>query len=138
MPIIANKLGPGTLTLGAVERAIQLTACKLVPSESVTTTDAVKVLTGDELPASEDASYSWTLDGTFLQDLGAAAGIVEWSWDNMGTEQPFTFVPNTAAGTSISGTLTPTPLQIGGDNVEQDNLSSDFSWRVKGTPVPTW
>lgn len=139
MPIVATKLGPGTLMLGGtLETNLQVTACKLVPSENVTSTDPKKVLSGDELAGSDTASYSFTLDGTFLQDLGAASGVVEWSWTNMGTEQPFTFVPNTAAGTSVTGTLVPVPLQIGGDDVEGEDLTSDFSWRVKGTPTPTW
>ena len=136
MPINTTKLGPGTLTLGAgaMEVNAQLTACSVVPSENVTTTDSIKVLSGEELAGDDSASYTFTLEGTFLQDLGAVASVVDWSWSNMGTEQPFTFTPNTAAAVEVSGTLTPVPLRVGGDEVDAGPMASDFTWRIKGTP----
>lgn len=136
MPINAHKLGPGTLELGAVplEVAIQLTACKVTPSETVTSTDKIPVVSGDELPAEESADYSFVLEGSFLQDLSAVASVVDWSWANMGTEQPFTFTPNTAAGKTVDGILTPVPLTIGGDEADGAHMQSSFTWRIKGTP----
>jgi hypothetical protein len=138
MPIKTTKLGPGTLTLGAgaLQVNAQLTGCKVTPSESVESTDAVKVLSGEELAAEESATYSFALEGNFLQDLemGGAASVVAWSWDNMGTEQAFVFTPNTAAGVSVTGTLTPVPLTVGGDEADA-NMVSDFTWRIKGTPT---
>jgi hypothetical protein len=136
MPINTTKLGPGTLTLGvgAMEVNAQLTAASVVPSENVTTTDAIKVLSGEELAGDDSASYTFTLEGTFLQDLGAVSSVVDWSWTNMGTEQPFVFTPNTAAGVDVSGVLTPVPLRVGGDEVDAGPMASDFTWRIKGTP----
>lgn len=136
MPINTTKLGPGTLTLGAGAMQVnaQLTKARVVPSESVESTDAIKVLSGEVLDPTETASYSYALEGTFLQDLGAVASVVDWSWTNAGTEQPFTFTPNTAAGVDVVGTLTPVPLAIGGDEVDAGPMSSDFTWRIKGTP----
>jgi hypothetical protein len=136
MPINTTKLGPGTLTLGAgaLEVNAQLTSCKVNASESVESTDDIKVLSGEVLDGDESASYAFTLEGNFLQDLGAVSSVVAWSWDNMGTEQPFTFTPNTAAGVDVSGTLTPVPLTIGGDEVDAGPMASDFTWRIKGTP----
>lgn len=138
MPIKTTKLGPGTLTLGAAAQEVnaQLTSCTVNPSESVSGgSDAVKVLSGEELAATDGTpSYAFTLSGTFLQDLGDVASVVDWSWTNMGTDQPFTFTPNTAAGTTVSGTLVPVPLSIGGDAVDE-NMASDFTWRIKGTPA---
>lgn len=135
MPINTTKLGPGTLTLGAgaMEVNAQLTACKVTSSESVESTDDVKVLSGEVLEGDESASYSFALEGTFLQDLGAVGSVVAWSWANKGTEQPFTFTPNTAAGVDVTGTLVPVPLQIGGDEVDT-NMDAGFTWRIKGDP----
>lgn len=138
MPINTTKLGPGTLTLGVAAQEVnaQLTSASVTPAESVTTTDDVKVLSGEVLAGDETASYAFTLDGNFLQDLGAVSSVVAWSWDNMGTEQPFTFTPNTTAGTEVTGTLVPVPLRVGGDEVDA-RMASDFSWRIKGTPTLT-
>lgn len=137
MTINSRKLGPGTLTLGTgtpLECSGQLRACRVVPSESVTSTDPIKVLSGEQLGGSSSPSYSFTLEGTFLQDLGYA-GVVDYSWTNMGDEVPFSFTPNTAAGTVVSGTLTPVPLAVGGDDPDGEPMASDFTWRIKGTPT---
>lgn len=137
MPISSRQLGPGTLTVGAAAMAVssQLTGCKITPSESVETTgERTKVITGETLEPTESASYTFTLEGNFLQDDPGAASVVDWSWDNMGTEQPFVFVPNTEGGREVSGILTPVPLQIGADETDE-RMASDFSWRIKGTPV---
>lgn len=140
MPIKTTKLGPGTLTLGAgaLEVNAQLTSATVAAAESVNGgTDAVKVLSGEELAATDGTpSYAFTLSGNFLQDLGDVASVVDWSWTNMGTDQDFVFTPNTAAGVAVSGTLVPVPLSIGGDEVDA-NMASDFTWRIKGTPVLT-
>lgn len=137
MPIKARKLGPGQLELGAgaMEVNAQLKACKVTPTESVETTDSIKVLSGEVLEGDESATYAFALEGTFLQDQDAAvAGVVDWSWTNMGTEQAFRFVPSDAGGREVNGTLVPVPLTIGGDEVDT-YMTSDFTWRIKGTPV---
>lgn len=135
MPINTTKLGPGTLTLGAgaLEVNAQLTSCSVTPSENVDQSDDLKVLSGEVLAGDASATYSFVLEGTFLQDLGAVSSVVDWSWANMGTEQAFTFTPNTAAGIECTGTLTPVPLRVGGDEVDQ-RMTSDFTWRITGTP----
>lgn len=136
MPISTRKLGPGTLTLGEVPMAVtsQLTGCKITPSESVEAGERVKVLSGEVVEDAGTASYAYVLEGNFLQDDPGASSVVDWSWDNAGTEQPFTFTPNdTVGGRVVSGTLVPVPLTIGGDEVET-TMASDFTWRIKGTP----
>ena len=136
MPINSTKLGPGSLTLGvgAMEVNAQLTAAQVTPAEAVEETDPIRVLSGELLDGSSTQTYSFTLGGKFLQDLGAVASVVDWSWTNMGTEQPFVFVPNTAAGREVSGVLIPVPLVIGGEDPEGAPLQSDFTWRIVGTP----
>ena len=140
MPIKVTKLGPGTLTLGAAAQEVsaQLTSCTVSASETVSGgTDEVKVLSGEKLAAEDGTpTYAFTLAGTFLQDLGDVASVVDFSWTNMGTDQAFVFTPNTAAGTTVTGTLVPVPLAIGGDEADA-NMASDFTWRIKGTPALT-
>lgn len=140
MPIVTEKLGPGVLTLGSGPLAVQqqLTSCKLVPAENVTIDDAVLVLSGEEVPEETTETYTWTLQGEFLQDL-LAAGVVAWSWANKGTEQTFTFEPNDNHGTeaSFTGTVKPVPLQVGGDEVGK-RMTAAFTWRIVGDPTPTW
>lgn len=137
MPINTTELGPGTLTLGsgALQVNEQMTSATINPAEAVETTDTIKVLSGATVDGAESVTHTFTLSGTFLQDLASAAGVVAWSWENMGTEQAFTFVPSTAAGLAVTGTLVPVPLAIGGDEVDAGPMSSDFTWRIKGTPV---
>lgn len=132
--IKSDLLGPGTLTLGAgaLEVSAQLTSCRVNISENVTEGDAIKVLSGERLEADETVDYSYTLEGNLLQDL-AAAGVVDWSWINKGTEQAFTFVPNTARARQVAGVLKPVPISIGGDEVER-RMTSDFTWRIVGEP----
>lgn len=139
MVINHTELGPGTLILGAGALAVeaQLLSCKVVPTENVTTRAARKVLSGEELAESSSATYSATLQGTFLQDLGQAAGVVAWSWANKGTEQAVEYVPNeTVLGTpnGVSGLIIPVPLQVGGDEMEAD-LEADFTWRFAEFPT---
>jgi hypothetical protein len=134
--ISSRKLGPGQLELGAtpLEVNAQLTACKVTPSENVSTTEATKVLSGEQLDGDEDVTHAYVLEGTFLQDDGGVASVVDWTWTNAGTEQPARFVPNDAGGRQVSGTIVVVPLTIGGDEVGA-RMSSDFTWRFKGTPV---
>lgn len=136
--INSRKLGPGTLTLGAGAMAVesQLSKCRLTISESVTQAgEKLKALSGETKDGtSETTEHAFALEGTFWQDDPGATSVVDWSWANAGTEQPFTFVPNTAGGREVTGTLVPVHLSIGGDDIEETDMASDFTWRVKGEP----
>lgn len=138
MPIGSYKMGPGTLTLGAggdlIDVSLQVTNCRVEPTENTTKTDAVPVLGGDELPAEESADYSFRLRGTFLQDL-AAAGVCDWTLLNKGEEHPFEFVPNTAAARQVTGTVRVSPITIGGDVSKTARPTSDFDMAIVGDPV---
>lgn len=134
MPISSHKLGPGVLELGAgaMEVNAQLTSCKVTPSESVSSTEAIKVLSGEQIDGEEEATYAFVLEGNFLQDSPGVASVVDWSWANAGTEQPVRFVPNDAATREVAGVIVPVPLAVGGD--VGDRMRSDFTWRFVGTP----
>lgn len=134
MTILSYKLGPGTLKLGSgpLDASAQVTAIAVEPQEDVTNTDAIDVLSGEQLAAEEDASYSYKLTATFLQDTLAAAGLVDFTWQNAGATVDFEFVPNTVLDRAVSGQLRCVPLKIGGD-VKKRN-TSDWSVSIIGTP----
>lgn len=135
MPIQSYKLGPGTLTFGTspLDVSCQVTACAVVPTENVSTTEAVPVLCGEELPAEDTVTMTYALTATLIQDL-AAAGVVDWSWTNEGTLQDFVFVPNTAAGRQVTGQARVVPLTIGGE-VGGSRPTSDLSWAIPVKPT---
>lgn len=135
MPIKSYKL-KGTLTLGAtpLDVSCQLTACSVNPTENVDTEDAIHVLCGEVLPASDTVSYSYTLSGTILQDL-KTGGVVDYTWDNAGIEVPFTFIPDSTGADKVMGTVRLIPLTIGGEVPSRP--TSDFEWAIIGTPAFT-
>jgi hypothetical protein len=133
--INSYKLGPGTLTfgaLGAQNASAQITKGAVEASENVKSTDAVKVLSGDELAQQDSVSLAWKLTGSVIQDI-QAAGLVAYTWDNASAEVPFNFVPNTVEARGVTGTVRIVPLTVGGD-VDIRNTSA-ISWTIIGTPV---
>jgi hypothetical protein len=134
MAVKFNKLGPGTLSFGdigsPVDAACQATG--VVLAVDVDQDDDVTTLCGDSVPGA--TKYTYKLSGTFVQDLGDPAGIVAFSHANKGTVVPFTFTPSTEAGATVTGDLTPNPLDIGGDTAG-DNMTSDFEWKCVGEPT---
>lgn len=135
MPIKSYKL-KGTLTLGTtpLDVSCQLTSCSVNPTENVDTEDAIHVLCGDVLPASDTVDYTFTISGTLLQDL-AAGGVVDYTWTNAGDEVPFEFVPDDTGADMVTGTCRLIPLTIGGDVPSRP--TSDFEWVIIGAPVFT-
>lgn len=134
MPISSYKMGPGTFTLGTtpLDVSCQVTTLAINPTENVTTEDAVHVLCGDVLAAADTVDYTFTVSGTVLQDL-ATGGVVDYTWQNMGDEVPFEFVPSTADARSVTGTCRLVPLTIGGEVTTRP--TSDFEFAIIGTPV---
>lgn len=132
MPIKSYKMGPGSLIFTAQDASAQVTSCKVEADESVKTTDAIPVLSGEQLDAQDVASLTWKLTGNLVQDIDAA-GFVAWSWANAGSEEPFIFIPNDTEARQVSGVARVVPIALGGD-VSQRN-TSDISWAIIGTPV---
>lgn len=132
MAIKSQTMGPGTLTIGAVGTPLdltsQVTACKVTPSAEAE--DAIPTLSGETLAG--ERIYSWTLSATLIQDL-TEAGMFDYTWDNKGTQVPFSFTPSTAAGRTVTGTVIVDPLEIGGD-VKKKN-TTDLEWEIVGDPV---
>ncbi len=134
MPVKSYKMGPGTLTLGPVGTALdiscQITNAVLEPEFDAD--DDLPTLCGDTLPGEQKTS--WKLSGTAIQDL-ADGGVIDWTWTNAGSTQPFTFTPSTAAATSFTGSIVVRPLAVGGD--VKTRPTSDFEFPVVGDPVMT-
>ena len=133
MPATVVKLGPGKLTVGTTPNdfSCQVTAARV--EWEVDEGDDVVVLCGDTVPGAR--TYTSHLTATILSDLGKTpVGIVEHSWTAKGTQEPFVFVPSTAAAKQVSGTVILDPISIGGDESGQ-NMTSDFDWAIVGTPV---
>lgn len=134
MPATTVKLGPGTLTIGAVASAVDFT-CQVIGARvdwSVNADDPVEVLCGETVAG--DRTYTAALTGSIYQDLGDAAGIVAYSWAHKGEEVPFTFIPSTVVGDTVTGNLILDPVSVGGDDVGA-RMTSDFEWAIVGEPV---
>lgn len=125
------KLGPGSLIVGEtgtpLEISCQITACTV--EFDFDAEDDVPTLCGGTLAG--DETESAMLTGTIIQDL-SDEGVVEYSWTNSGTVQPFTFIPNTELGREITGSLKMRRLNVGGD--VKTSPTSDFEWPIVGMP----
>lgn len=136
MPTDSYRLGPGTLELGAGQFAMQLSACRITPTENVSEGEDINLLDGTTLEGDDDVTYSYVLSGTAVQDL-LAAGFAAFTWENAGDEVSFEFVPVTARPeATFTGTVRIVPLEIGGD--VKTRPTSDFTFQCIGTPTPTW
>lgn len=134
MTVNAYKFGPGTLTLGPVGTPIDA-SCQLRNGQVAwdkDEEDPITVLCGDVIAGA--TTYSATLAGNMIQDL-STGGIVEWSWDNKGTEQDFIFIPNDAAAVQVSGVVVVDPLSVGSTEDFGATMASDFEWTIVGEPV---
>lgn len=135
MPVNSTVLGPGRLEFGEVGTLMDF-SCQVT---SVTVSmepereDPTPTLCGDSLIG--ESSYTATLEATLVQDL-AETGIVAWSWENRGSTMPVVFVPNSAAGAEVTGSVVIDPISIGGD-VKVRN-TSDVSWSFVGEPELAW
>lgn len=133
MAVNTITVGAGSLTIGASTDLTvfsgQVTACRLVPS--VDQGDAINVLSGETVAG--DRTESFTLEGTLLQDLGATESTTEWLYENRGETHVFEFVPSTAKGRKITGSLVVEAIEIGGD--VSTKPTSDFSFTVVGAPA---
>jgi hypothetical protein len=129
-------LGPGTLTIGATGTEIDISCLinNAVLAADKEQGDAETKLCGTVVPGS--VTYTWTLSGNVDLDIADAAGLWNLSNTAAGTQQDFTFEPNTDAGTSAAGTLVIDPLPLGGDETGT-TMAADFEWAVVGKPTYT-
>lgn len=133
MPVNALTMGAGVLTIGAVDAltnlSSQTSSVRLIPS--VDKGDARLMLSGESI--SGDRTETWSLEGTLTQDLGAITSTTEWLFEHRGETHVFEFVPSTAKGKRITGTLEVEAIEIGGDVGTKPE--SDFAFALVGSPV---
>jgi len=97
--------------------------------------DATTKLCGDTRAGT--VSYTYALSGNMDTDVADDAGFFALSQSAPGSQQSFTFTPNTVAGTSATGILVIDPLDFGADESGAD-LTSDFEFTIVGTPTYTY
>lgn len=133
MPVKRYTVGPGTLIVGDTgspqEISCQITSA--VVAWSVESEDDVDLLCGDVAPGDEE--FTAVINGTLYQDLSEAQSFVEFTWDNKGEVLPLRYVPSTAAGKEITGSVKMRPLDVGGE--AKTKPTSDFEWPFVGEPV---
>lgn len=125
------KLGPGSLKIGATGAAIDVSCLvnNAVITTDVSRDDAVWHLCGTSTPGK--TTFEHSLTGNLDIDPTEATGLFALSWADPGSEQAFSFTPNTEEGTSASGTIVLTPLDFGADEYGK-TLNSDFEWLISG------
>lgn len=132
MPAKAHATGPGQLTFGDTaalkDFSCQVTAVKLTNDSD--SDDDLPTLCGDVVPGEQTTTF--TLEASFLQDYDKE-GCIAWSWENMGTQVPFTFIPNSMHDMEFAGTVTVRAMEVGGD-VKKKNVS-EIEWPVVGIPL---
>ena len=132
MAFTDTRLGPGTLTIGTApggEYSTQVSALTLTPAFD--TTDGTPTLAVPEPPA--EATTSYTLDGSAINDFTNPTGLQRYAYDNDGVEADFVWTPLTDAGTTCTGRVVIHAFPMGGKVAEQ--LVTDFSWPCVGKPV---
>jgi hypothetical protein len=129
-------LGPGTLTIGATGAEIDVSCLinNAVLAADKEQGDSETKLCGTVVPGS--VTYTWTLSGNVDLDIATESGLWDLSVTSPGSQQEFTYTPNTDAGTSGEGTLVIDPLPLGGDETGT-TMAADFEWAVVGVPTFT-
>lgn len=132
MPVKTYTLGPGSLIIGETGTSLEI-SCQMTSGTVAWSTDAeddVPLLCGDVAPG--DESFTAVFSGNLFQDL-SEDGIVEYSWTNKGVVLPVEYVPATAAGRRIVGSIKMRPIDVGGD--AKTKPRSDIEWPFVGEPV---
>ena len=131
MAIKSRKMGPGTFTIGEVGTLLDLTSqvASLTVKWSVDAEDSVPVLSDEVLEG--DESFTATVSANLILDM-TEDGFVDYTWANKGLAVPFTFVPSTAAGRSISGIVKLRPVDVGGE--VKKTMRQDIEWPCVGEP----
>lgn len=134
MPAKTYTFGPGSLIIGATGTSTEI-SCQVTSGTvewDVDAEDDVPLLCG-ETEAGEE-TFTATLGFNIFQDLSEDDGIVVQSWGSMkGTVQPVEFIPSTAAGKRVVGSVKVRPITIGGD--AKTKPRSDVEWPFVGEPI---
>ena len=130
-------LGPGVLKIGATGTEIDV-SCNInnaVIAASKNQGDNVTKLCGTVVPGS--VTYDYTLGGNIDTDIGEATGFFALTQSAPGSQQDYTYTPNTDAGTIAVGKCIIDPLDFGGDTTTE-TMTSDFEFALVGAPTYTY
>jgi len=130
-------LGPGVLKIGATGSEIDI-SCNInnaVIAASKNQGDNVTKLCGTVVPGA--VTYDYTLGGNIDTDIGEGTGFFAMTQANPGSQQTYTYTPNTDAGTTATGTCIIDPLDFGGDTTTE-TMTSDFEFALVGAPTYTY
>lgn len=134
MPAKTYTFGPGSLIIGPTGSPIEV-SCQVTGGTvewDVDAEDDTPLLCGETEPGEE--TFGAALSFNVFQDLGDDDGIVVASWGAMkGTAQPVEFIPSTAAGKRIVGTVKVRPITVGGE--AKTKPRSDVEWPFVGEPI---
>lgn len=134
MPATTYTFGPGSLIIGETGSPVEI-SCQVTSGTvewAVDAEDDTALLCGDVEPGEE--TFTATLSFNIFQDLTDDAGIVVQSWGPMkGTVQPVEFIPATAAGKRIVGSVKVRPITVGGE--AKTKPRSDVEWPFVGEPI---
>ena len=126
--------GPGIFSVGEIGSEIdvscQINSLRIQMSKDEG--DSTTKLCGTVKPGK--ITYTYSLSGNIDVDSETSAGLFALSQDAAGTEQPFTFTPNSEAETTATGTVVIDPLDFGADEYG-DDMTSDFEWTIVGKPA---
>jgi hypothetical protein len=130
-------LSPGILKIGETGTEIDVSCLvnNAVVAADKDEGDSQTKLCGTVRPGA--VTYTYHISGNVDTDIADAAGLFALSQDNPGKEYPFTFTPNTDAGTTATGTLVVDPLDFGGDTTGE-TMTSDFDYTIVGVPAYTY
>jgi hypothetical protein len=130
--LIDSRLGPGTLTINLQDYSYQIANVALEPD--ISDEDGTPTLaTPDPAPL---ATIAWKLTGSAIQDFGGGpTSFLNYLMDHALEEVAFEWTPDTAEGTSYTGTVQIRPAPIGGDAGVQ--ITSDFELPLIGDPART-
>lgn len=131
MAVKSTVLGPGVLEFGETGSLMDFTTQVTAATVSMEPDrdDPIPTLSGDNLVG--EATYAAELEATLVQDL-SESGIIAWSWEHKGETLPVRFIPNSAAGLTVTGSVIIDPISIGGD-VKVRN-TSDVTYSFVGEP----
>lgn len=131
------NLGPGELQIGATGTEVDVSCwvnnCRIASDKSAD--DDRTMLCGDVLAGA--VTYTFSLTGNVDTDIDTPDGLFALSQDAAGTQQEFTFTPNSEIGTTATGILTIDPLDFGADEMGQP-LQSDFEFAIVGKATYTY
>ena len=130
-------LGPGELRIGATGTEIDISClinnCTIAAAKNQG--DNVTKLCGTVVPGA--VTYDYTIGGNVDTDIAESTGFFALTQTSPGSQQDFTFTPNTDAGTVATGKCIIDPLDFGGGTTTE-TMAADFEFALVGVPAYTY